>query len=87
MQRFLPVGKDAKGAARFLLAALPALRLPEAAQPTRRLREANGAQRSTLEAIAESITALGSAGDGATLLKLHARFVERSLRARGRPIA
>src|SRR5207247_8604289 len=25
MQRFLPVGKDAKGAARFLLAALPAL--------------------------------------------------------------
>ena len=25
MPRFLPVGKDAKGAARFLLAALPAL--------------------------------------------------------------
>jgi len=68
------------------LAALPALRLPEAATPMRRLREAHGAQRSSLEAIGEAVTALGDEAGGAALLALHARFVERSLRARGRPI-
>ncbi len=68
------------------LAALPALRLPEAAAQMRRLREAHGAQRSSLEAIGEALTALGDEAAGAALLALHARFVERSLRARGRPI-
>jgi len=66
-------------------AALPALRLPPGGAPILRLRLPRRAgDRSTLEAIADALRALEGDELAAPLVALHERFVERSLRARGR---
>ncbi len=67
------------------LAALPRLALPDKPADVIRLRRPTFAGgRSTLEALADTLAAVGDVADADALGTLHARYVEQVLRARGR---
>ncbi len=70
------------------LARLPVLSLPPPETVRQRLRQSpHPENRSTLEAIADALTLLHRPDDGEALVHLHARLVERTLRARGQASA